>query len=103
MERNDLFGLIASGIMGALTNIMHALYQRTVSGWRELLVRLGVSLLAICPAYLCIEYFKLEKDLAFIIGYIAGTLGDRVISEIYRREREFFNYFVGKHNNEEEE
>ncbi|MEI7748230.1 MAG: hypothetical protein WCI81_04055 [Chlorobiaceae bacterium] len=99
MERNDFFGLLASGVIGALTNILHALYQKTLTGRRELLIRLGVSLLAIFPAYLLVEYFKIERNLAFIVGYIAGTLGDRVISEIYRRERDIFNYFVGKPEN----
>ncbi len=102
MERNDFFGLVASGIIGALTNIIHALYLKTVTGSRELLIRLGVSLLAIFPAYLLVEYLKIERNLAFIVGYIAGTLGDRVISEIYRREGDIFNYFVGKPENIEE-
>ena len=35
------------------------------------------------------------RDLSFIVGYISGALGDRVISEIYRRERRIFNYFAG--------
>jgi hypothetical protein len=99
MERNDFFGLVASGIIGALTNIIHALYQKTCTGKRELLIRLGVSLLAIFPAYLLVEYLKIERNLAFIVGYLAGTLGDRVINEIYRREKGIFNYFVGESEN----
>jgi hypothetical protein len=96
MERNDFFGLVASGIIGALTNIIHALYQKTCTGKREVLIRLGVSLLAIFPAYLVIEYMDFERNLAFIFGYLAGTLGDRVIAEIYRRERDLFNFFDNK-------
>lgn len=96
MERNDFFGLIASGMIGALTNVAHALYKRTCVSRRELLIRLIVSMLAIFPSYLLIEYMDIERDLAFIVGYLAGVLGDRVISEIYRREKEIFNFFSNK-------
>jgi len=96
MERNDFFGLISSGMIGALTNVTHALYKRTCVDKHELLIRLVVSLLAIFPAYLVIEYMNIERDLAFVVGYLAGVLGDRVISEIYRREKDIFNFFSNK-------
>jgi hypothetical protein len=69
---------------------------------RELAIRFIVSVLAICPAYLFCEYMSFERDLSFIVGYISGALGDRLISEIYRREKQIYEFFVGSYKDEEE-
>jgi len=95
-----MLGLIVSGFLGALTNIFHGLYQNMIRSKRDLLMRFSVAVLAICPAYLFCEYMDFPRDLSFIVGYISGALGDRVISEIYRRERRIFNYFVGSLDDE---
>ncbi|NMW22654.1 MAG: hypothetical protein HKK67_13750 [Chlorobiaceae bacterium] len=95
MKNEDILGLVISGFLGALTNIFHGLYQNMILGKRDLLIRFTVAVLAICPAYLFCEYMELPRDLSFIVGYISGALGDRVISEIYRRERRIFNFFAG--------
>ena len=95
MKNEDMVGLMVSGLLGALTNIFHGLFQNRIKSRRDLVIRFTVALLAICPAYLLCKYMDFPRDLSFIVGYISGARGDRVISEIYRRERRIFNYFAG--------
>ncbi len=95
MKNEDMLGLMVSGLLGALTNIFHGLFQNRIKSWSDLLIRFTVALLAICPAYLLCKYMDFPRDLSFIVGYISGALGDRVISEIYRREKRIFNFFAG--------
>ena len=99
MKNEDMLGLMVSGLLGALTNIFHGLFQNRIKSRRDMLIRFTVALLAICPAYLLCKYMDFPRDLSFIVGYISGALGDRVISEIYRRESSFYDYFFGKSNN----
>ncbi|MEI8186102.1 MAG: hypothetical protein WCG19_05355 [Chlorobiaceae bacterium] len=100
MKKEDMLGLIISGLLGALTNIFHGLYRNMITGWKDLLIRFAVAVLAICPAYLFCEYMDFPRNLSFIVGYISGALGDRVISEIYRRERKIFCFFAGASGDE---
>jgi len=95
MKNDDMLGLMISGFLGALTNIFHGLHQNMIMSKRDLFIRFTVAVLAICPAYLLCQYMDFPRDLSFIVGYISGALGDRVISEIYRRERKIFTYFTG--------
>ena len=95
MKNDDMLGLMISGFLGALTNIFHGLYQNMIRSKRDLFIRFTVAVLAVCPAYLFCKYMDFPRDLSFIVGYISGALGDRVISEIYRREKRIFTYFLG--------
>jgi len=99
MKNEDMLGLMVSGLLGALTNIFHGLFQNRIKSRRDMLIRFTVALLAICPAYLLCKYMDFPRDLSFIVGYISGALGDRVISEIYRRESSIYDFFFGKSNN----
>ena len=103
MNNNDVLGLVISGFIGALTNLFHALYRNTVKDSRHLLIRFVISMLAICPAYLFCEYMNFKRDVAFIIGYVFGTLGDRVVNELYRKERRFYDFFIGEIEKTEKE
>ena len=91
----SLLIIAISGFLGALTNIFHGLYQNMIRSKRDLFIRFTVAVLAVCPAYLFCKYMDFPRDLSFIVGYISGALGDRVISEIYRREKRIFTYFLG--------
>ena len=95
MNNYDFLGLMLSGFIGALTNLFHALYRNTVKDGRQLVIRFVLSMLAICPAYLFCEYMNFKRDVAFIVGYVFGTLGDRVVNELYRRERKLYDFFAG--------
>ncbi len=101
MNNNDFLGLVLSGFIGALTNLFHALYRNSIKEGRQLLIRFVMSMLAIFPAYLFCEYMNFKRDVAFIVGYVFGTLGDRVVNELYRRERKFYDFFVGSVENVE--
>jgi hypothetical protein len=95
MTNNDLLGLVLSGFIGALTNLFHALYRNTIKDFRQLLIRFTISILAICPAYLFCAYMNFDRNITFIIGYIFGILGDRMVNELYRREKKIYDFFIG--------
>ncbi len=95
MEKSDLYGLVISGLLGALTNIFHGLSINMKYKPKELFIRFIISVLAIFPAYLFCEYMDLSRILVFIVAYICGALGDRLINEIYRRENNIYSFFVG--------
>ena len=95
--------MVVSGILGALTNIFHGLYMNMKYDFKGLLVRFVISILAICPAYLFCEYMGFERNLSFIVGYISGALGDRLINELYRREKRIYEIIAGPYDEETSE
>lgn len=95
MEKNDLYGLVISGLAGTITSILHAVQRGVEHSWRKVLLQFGVGFCAIYPAFLVGEVLGLDRNMLLVVGYLAGILGDRVIQEIYRRESDIYNYFVG--------
>lgn len=103
MNNNEFIGLIVTGILGAITNIIHGLYRSMKYNKVQIALRFLISILAICPAYIFCEYMKFGREIVYMAGYLSGLLGDRLINEIYRREGQLYKLLAGQYEDKKQE
>ena len=95
MNREHLAALIISGGAGIMTSILHMMQSGAKQTVGKVTLQFAVGACAIYVGYMIGEWFDLDRETLLVVGYICGLLGDRVIQEIYRRENDIYNYFVG--------
>lgn len=104
MEKTDLFGLIISGIAGIITSLLHALKKGVQHNWKKVLLHFGLGFCSLYVAYLVGETMTLDSTTILVVGYLSGMLSDRLINEMYRREKAIYRrFFMGKRLNEKED